>query len=111
MDGTADAFELAEKGGAKFQDKVIDLHKEMSDLQNAQAAYNIVSDATLKGTQEYTDALATLSSYVGVDASLLENNLGLALNKITADADMANATIVALAQSLFAVAGSSFDPS
>lgn len=111
MEDTSEAFKLAEKGGAEYQDKVKDLYKSMSDLVQAQGAYNFVMDESNKGTDDYTTALSDLASYVGIDANLLENNMSLALEKLNADAAIAQNTLASLASSLYAVAGSYFDAS
>lgn len=111
MEGMSEAFELAEKGGSDYHDKVIELQKTMTSLADAQDAYNVVSDTSLKGTEQYTNALSTLGSYVNMDSELLESNLSLALNKINADASFAQASLAELVWAQYAVSGSYFDPS
>lgn len=110
MEGTTEAFEAAEKGGKEYNESVVQMMNDVKSLSDAMAAYDFIVNATDQSTEEYASALSLLSSYAGISEDMLMNNMDLALNQITADAQMATGTMSYLANMLYAVAGSSFDP-
>lgn len=89
IEGTSEAFELAEKNGAEFNEFMRTTGSDLTELTTAWEAYQKIVSNTTMTQEEYEDALQTVATYLNVNEKYLAGNMGIAFQSLQADASQA----------------------
>ena len=85
----------------------------LEKLNKGMTAYKTLSNGAKKGTTEYTNAMKDLTTATGMTEEQLSTASGMAqaLSELTSQCDTAQFSLESLVNAMYAIAGSSFDPS
>ena len=85
----------------------------LEKLNKGMTAYKTLSNGAKKGTTEYTNAMKDLTTATGMTEEQLStaSGMALALSELTSQCDTAQFSLESLVNAMYAIAGSSFDPS